>query len=220
MCQHVKALLASRILPGLPLQPKKPGGRRRRLSVCAERQGCLRKPAALPQPWADRGRGKSESLGPGTNGFIFLERAKSREAGEGRPRWAGRTRHRPRSKQARQRLSRSGPSSVRAEKEQGRPGEVPDLLGHTKPGFMDERRQLGQLRVPLFCRHLRGREQRALSTRPAWPPTLDPAPTSPPRAGSAADPWPCARGGLQARAWARGQAWATEAPLALGATLP
>ena len=143
-----------------------------------------------PQPWADRGRGKSESLGPGTNGFIFLERAKSREAGEGRQlgqaelRRAGRRGrpgHCPRSKQAWQRLSRSGPSSVRAEKEQWRRGEVPNLLGHTKPGFMDERRQLGQLRVPLFCRHLRGGEQRALSTRPAWPPTLDPAPSSPPR---------------------------------------
>ena len=62
-----------------------------------------------PQPWADRGRGKSESLGPGTNGFIFLERAKSREAGEGRQlgqaelRRAGRRGrpgHCPRSKQA------------------------------------------------------------------------------------------------------------------------
>ena len=48
--------------------------------MCAERQGCLRKPAALPYPWADRGQGKSKSLGRGTNGFIFLERAKSREA--------------------------------------------------------------------------------------------------------------------------------------------
>lgn len=46
---------------------------------------------------------------------------------------------------------------------------TPAARSHTKPGFMDERRQLGQLRVPLFCRHL-GR-QRALSTplRPVLP---------------------------------------------------
>ena len=58
--------------------------------MCAERQGCLRKPAALPHPWAVRGQGTSESLGRGTNGFIFLERAKSREAG-GRAAGPGRT---------------------------------------------------------------------------------------------------------------------------------
>lgn len=44
---------------------------------------------------------------------------------------------------------------------------TPAAGSHTKPGFMDERRQLGQLRVPLFCRHL-GR-QRALSTPKACP---------------------------------------------------
>lgn len=36
---------------------------------------------------------------------------------------------------------------------------------HTKPGFMDERRQLGQLRVPLFCRHL-SRQRKGLFTEP------------------------------------------------------
>lgn len=47
--------------------------------------------------------------------------------------------------------------------EQGDVRQKPATAGgtHTKPGFMDERRQLGQLRVPLLCKHL-GR-QRTLS---------------------------------------------------------
>lgn len=37
---------------------------------------------------------------------------------------------------------------------------------HTKPGFMEDRRQLGQLRVPLFCRHLLGAHGSVHSPRP------------------------------------------------------
>lgn len=45
----------------------------------------------------------------------------------------------------------------------GEAGPQDGWRSHTKPGFMEERRQLGQLLVPLFCRHLE--RQRALFTQ-------------------------------------------------------
>ena len=69
----------------------------------------------------------------------------------------------PRSKEG-PRHGQSGDPRTVVEKEHGEVRQKPETAGgtHTKPGFMDERRQLGQLRVPLFCRHLGTR--RALST--------------------------------------------------------
>ena len=196
---------------------------------CVQRDGVSEEARCSPQPRADRGRGKSESLGPGTNGFIFLERAKSREAGEGRQLGQaelrrdgrrGRPGRCPRSRQARQRLSGSGPSSVRADEEQRGRGDAPDLRGHTKPGFMDERRQLGQLRVPLFCRHLRGGGQRALSTRPARPPTLDPGPSSPPRGRQPCRPLALCPGRPAAQSPGRGSGMRDRGPSGPGRRSP
>ena len=208
-CQHLKVLLTSRILPPAPTAAREAGRAVEALvHVCRETgvsEEARCSPLPLGSPWA----GNIRINGTRYKRFYFSRKSKvQRGRGEGSWAWQncggqalgldrGRRRRPPspcpRSKQAWQGLSRSGPSSVRAEKEQGRRGEVHDLRGHTKPGFMDERRQLGQLRVLLFCRHLgwvggccKGRGPLGRPGHPPW--TW--LPLSLPAAGSPAGPVP------------------------------
>lgn len=120
----------------------------------------------------------------------------------GRP-WtlAGLRRLLPRAKQG-LRHDQSGASSRMMDKEQGEMRQKPKAAGgtHTKPGFMEERRQLGQLRVPLFCRHLGRQRSSVHSLNPGFCPgpglSLLPSP-------------------LQELGWPPGSFWRPCLPLAL-----